>query len=195
MRLKSNPVLWIDAGGAVLTAGLLGVTAWMALSGGAAGDVSSLRGSIAASDRQVSALRAELANQRDAIEAKRQELRDKGHIPEGEPIERDLQKLAELARLNRISVVRVAPLAPRAYPGLLEVRYAFDATGTIPDLTRFFKAVEDSPFWADISHLKIESDRSGGKDDAAARGQRSAQLTISLFSAPKPGTDGEPSGT
>ena len=69
----------------------------------------------------------------------------------------------------------------------MELRYALEVAGTTPNLTWFFKSIEDAQFWADISYLKVEGEKSPRGESSD---QRLASLTISLFSSAPP--DEEP---
>jgi hypothetical protein len=60
------------------------------------------------------------------------------------------------------------------------MRYAYEITGAMPDIARFFRAVEQTEFWADISFLKVDQ---GAGPLQAGSARRVASLTISLFSA------------
>jgi len=79
-----------------------------------------------------------------------------------------------------LRIVKHHPLSARQYPDLLEQRYAYEVTGSLPDLVEFLKSIENTDFWADVSHLKV--DRGKRRKDAVSD-ERNAALTISLFSA------------
>lgn len=182
MKAGKLSLLGIDLAGGLLTAFLLGWGIWSVLTAGAEGP-SSLR----ILPGQISQAKADLAGLRRALEVQnaleiqfRSELASAGAMPAQVPQETHLKILSGLAAQNHLSVVRQLPLAPREYPGLLEQRFAYEVTGAMADLARFFKAVETSPSWTDISYLKLEH---GKKDDAS---QRSALLTFSAFSKAGP---------
>ena len=115
------------------------------------------------------------------MESRRQsQLAAVGPLPSEVPSESYLRTLSSLASENKLTVVRQLPLSPRDYPGLLEQRFAYEVSGTLPDLARFFKAVELSPSWTDISYLKVETGKS-----TEGESHRSALLTFSVFSMGK----------
>ena len=117
-------------------------------------------------------------DEQKALELRYQaELAAAGALPSQTPQETHLRELSGLAAQNHLSVVRQLPLSPREYPGVLEQRFAYEVTGTMPDLARFFKAVELSPSWTDISYLKMDQ----GKGTENTTG-RNALLTFSAFS-------------
>jgi hypothetical protein len=111
------------------------------------------------------------------------ELATSGQLPAQIPIEEYFQTLSRLAGRHHLRVVRHNPLGPRSYPGLLEQRYAYEVIGTMPDIARFFRAIEDAEFWADISYLKIDGGPPSADQGGEPTDERDAILTISLFSA------------
>ena len=104
-----------------------------------------------------------------------------GRLPTGTSVESYFQELSALALQNRLRVVRHNPLMARSYPGLLEQRFAYEVVGTLSDLAQFFKAIERTDFWADVSYLRIGDGRGSGR--SGQRAMRTAVLTISIFSA------------
>lgn len=180
---RSNAVIWIDAVGTLATVSLAALAAWLTFFAGTGprGEIAVLRDRIGTTERRLASLRVQLAAERDVVAARTEELQTTGQLPHNPEIEEDLQALAELATRNQVAVLRVAPLARKEYPGLLEIRYAVDAAGSIPDLTRFLRSIELAPFWADVSHMKIESESTPA---GGAKARRVAQLTLSLFASP-----------
>ena len=179
MKSGAWSLLAIDAVAGAITALLLGLGAWNILpeQGGGADDAQQLAGVIAGAKSDLVNLRAALEVQK-ALEVRFQaELAAAGAMPSQTPQETHLRTLSGLAAANHLSVVRQLPLSPREYPGLMEQRFAYEVTGTMPDLARFFKAVESSPGWTDISYLKIDQGK-GAKSTT----DRNALLTFSVFS-------------
>ncbi len=103
-----------------------------------------------------------------------------GQLPPDAPIEEYFQILSSLASEHQLRVVGHKPLGRRNYPGLLEQRYTYEVTGSLPDLVLFLRAIEDADFWADVSYLSIDRGRQAA---GSASTERLAALTISLFSA------------
>ncbi len=165
-----------------MTAALLAGFVWLAFARGdrAGADVKVLDRVIRTGQRDVAKLNATLEAEQVRILSYQDEMSAQGQLPLQAPIEQDLRALSTLAQDNQLEVVRVAPLASREYPGLHELRYAFDVKGAMPDMLGFFKAVEDAPFWADISYLSISRPRSGSEKSGGAL---FGNLTMSLFSA------------
>ena len=184
----------IDIVGACILIGALGVFVWLTTvrSGQSAAELDSLKGQIQAAQQDVGTLRAARDRQRAVLADRQAQLAKTGRLPLDTPIEEYFQTLSRIAAQHQLRVIRHNPLTPRRYPGLLEHRYAYELTGSTPDLLRFLKWIEDSDFWADVSYLTV--DRGPGPKDAPSNG-RVARLAISLFSAlpsdtPSPGGDG-----
>ena len=181
------PLLLLDALGAtMLVAGFL-TAFWMTFfhNEHATAELSDLTQMITSTTRDLAALRSAGERQRATLKERQAELATSGQLPAQISSEEYFQTLSGLASRHHLRVVRHNPLMPRSYPGLLEQRYAYEVTGTMPDLARFFRAIEDaerSRFWADISYLKIDA---GNRQSPGAPGtdERDAVLTISLFSA------------
>lgn len=201
------PLLLLDALGAGLSAAGLGAALWMIFFHNEHA-VSELRGytrMISSATQDLAALRSAGERQRATLKERQAELAAGGQLPVRIPLEDYFQTLSQLAVRHHLRVVRHNPLPPRSYPGLLEQRYAYEVIGTMPDLARFFKAVEDAEFWADIGYLKIDGGQPqegghsgerrnpkggevGARMDSRASSERTASLTFSLFSAAR--TDG-----
>ncbi len=128
---------------------------------------------------ELDGLRAERDRHRATLKTRRAELQKSGQLPAQAPVEEYFRTLSDLAARYRLRVVRHNPLNSRTYPGLLERRYAYEVTGSLPDLAQFFQSIEASEFWADIAYLKIDQ---GPPSPNAAR-ERVATMTISVFSA------------
>lgn len=140
-----------------------------------------LTSSIQAARQDARVLAAARDRQRATLVRHQAELAGTGQLPAETPVEEYFQTLSKIASKHRLRVIRHNPLTPRRYPGLLERRYAYEVTGSMPDLVRFLKAIEETDFWADVSYLKV--DRGTGPEHQVAN-RRVAVVTISLFSAP-----------
>jgi len=176
------PLLLLDVFGATLSAAGLLLALWMTFFHGehATTELSDLTQLISSATQNLSALRMAGDGQRATLKERQAELATSGQLPAQIPIEEYFQTLSRLAGRHNLRVVRHNPLGPRSYPGLLEQRYAYEVIGTMPDLARFFRAIEDAEFWADISYLKIDGGHGSGGEPTD---DRNAVLTISLFSA------------
>jgi hypothetical protein len=175
-------LLTIDATGGAITSLLLGIAAWSFFSSNAGGQNSlhELTTTLANARDDLADLQSAIGAQRELATRYQAELAAVGAMPGQTPQETHLRTLSGLASENHLSVVRQFPLPPREYPGIMEQRFAYEVTGTMADLARFFKAVETSPDWADISYLKVEQGQS-----TESTMDRNAVLTFSVFSMSK----------
>jgi len=139
-----------------------------------------LQQAVNTTSQELAAFRGARDKQRSILARRKAELAVTGQLPELPPTEHYFQTLSDLAEQHDLKVRRHQPVTPRFYPGLLEQRYAYELSGSLPDLVRFFRSVEGSEFWADISYLKVEGGQGGRNIN---NGERIASLTISLFSA------------
>ena len=121
--------------------------------------------------------------QRDTLRSYEAKLAETGQLPAQAPIEEYFQTLSNFAAKYNLRVVSHNPLTSRRYPGLLEQRYAYDVSGSLSDLIRFLKSIEESDFWADVSYLTLNSRNERANAAGRGRAERVAALTISLFSA------------
>ena len=181
-RQRHLSILLMDLIGAAACAGLMSVFVWFAYFRGdrTVAEIRELSGTIADARRDLVALRTSLDRQRTILQQRQAELAAGGQLPDETPIEEYFQTLSRVASAHRLHVVRHNPLAPRTYPGLLEQRYAYEVSGSMPDIARFLKAIEDARFWADVSYLKIDA---GSRQVDPASIDRVASLTISVFSS------------
>lgn len=131
--------------------------------------------------RDVEALTSELDRQRTLLVEYRERRSRVGQLPSEAPIEDYFQHLSRLAVRHHLRVVRQQPLTSRRYPGLLEQRYLYEITGSAIDLVAFLKSIENTEFWADVSHIKMEQGPRTLTDRVPGR---LAVLTLSLFSDP-----------
>ena len=165
----------------MLAAGIL-TACWMTFfhSGHFTAELRDLTLTISLSTRDLAALRSAGERQRATLHERQLELATGGQLPAQIPIEEYFQTLSRLATQHHLRVIRQNPLGPRSYPGLHEQRYAYEVIGAMPDLARFFRAIEDAEFWADISYLRING---GNRLSGVPTEEQDAVLTISLFSA------------
>jgi len=143
-------------------------------------EVVRLEHSITEGTRALTALRVSLDQSGDQLQRNRDILAQQGKLPERAPIDEYFSFLSRLADQHELRVLSHYPLGVRRYPGLLERRFAFEVIGSLSDLTRFFKDIEESSYWADIGFLKITPPQAGR---GANPRERQAQLTVCLFSA------------
>ena len=175
------PLLVIDAAGAAIVAVCVLVSVWLTAvrPDGAKSEITGLTRLIQAAQKDLIDQRAACDHQRAVLADRSAELAESGHLPEQTPLEEYFRTLSDLAARHQLRVVRQNPLSSRRYPGLLEQRFAYEKTGSTPDLVHFFKAIETIDFWADISYLKVES---GQSPYGRTPSDRVATLTLSLFS-------------
>lgn len=182
MMTKTRWSQWmLDLAGGGFLAVVLGMFVWMTLlrTEKTAITLGELERTVQSARVEIDGLRAERDRQRITLKDRRSELQKSGQLPAQAPVEEYFRTLSDLAARNRLRVVRHNPLNNRTYPGLLERRYAYEVTGSLPDLVQFFQAIEASEFWADIAYLKIDQ----GPSLPNAVRERVATLTISVFSA------------
>lgn len=175
-RSGKVPLLVIDAAGGAVVAVCVLVSVWHTAfrPDGAKSEIAGFARVIKTAQKDLAGLRTACDRQRAVLAERNAELAESGHLPEQTPVEEYFRTLSDLAARHQLRVVRQNPLSSRRYPGLLELRFAYEMTGSMPDLVRFFEAIENTDFWADISYLKVES---GQMPD-----NRVANLTLSLFS-------------
>lgn len=125
---------------------------------------------------------ATLDQRRTALAELADHLRREGAMPSRTPLERDLNTLTTLAQQTQVTIARITPLPSQEYPGLLELRFSCEASGTLPDIVAFFRAVERHPFWTDIGYLNVRpAPATDEKPDEKAL--LSLTFVVSLFSS------------
>lgn len=144
---------------------------------------------VAARRRDLAGLQSVAARQRELLAEREKQLAQTGHVPPQTPTEEYFGHLSALATQHRLKILRHNPVPSQEYPGLREERFAFDVIGAFPDLIEFFRALEASSYWADVSYLRVSSVRQEG---AAAEPAAIANLTVSLFSTPHEAAKSEP---
>ena len=181
-RQRHLSILLMDLTGAAVCAGLMSAFVWFAYFRGdrTVAEIRERSETIADARRDLAALHISLDQQRTILQQRQAELVAGGQLPDETPIEEYFQTLSRVASTHRLHVVRHNPISPRTYPGLLEQRYAYEVSGSMPDIARFLKAIEDAKFWADVSYLKIDA---GSRQAGPASIERVASLTISVFSS------------
>jgi Tfp pilus assembly protein PilO len=186
--IRRGPLFLLDLLGGSFVAACLIAVAWLTLlrEDRSAAALRDLRGAIATAKGELATIQLLREQQEALVKARRAELETRGQIPEKAPIHEYFQELSRLAHRHRLQVRSQGPLPPQSYPGLVEDRYSFEVMGTMTNMARFLREIEQSAFWADVSHLKIESAKQGQTETVNTR---EALLTISLFSVPPERTD------
>lgn len=180
---SQRPVIWIDLGGAAVTAGLvLAIGSYAATPLRQRAEKREVMASCAAARNELADAQAELDRVRKQAQQLRDKLREVGSLPKAGPRTDAHERLAALASRCRIKIISFVPAQDREYPGLVEKRLAFEAVGKTEDILRFLKAVENDESWLDIGFLRIASSAI-----ADARPQdRALSFGVSLFSATEP---------
>lgn len=191
MASRSRTTLWIiDIVGGCIVTGCIATFLWLTMiqREQTAGEISELQQIVLAARRDVALLHISLDQQAVMLADRRQQLVATGQLPDHPPVEEYFQMLSALAEERHLQVMRQQPLSSRSYPGLMEHRYAYALSGSMPGLTRFLRAIEAADYWADVSYLKFEKGTASSVENSDGR---LALLTISLFSAPpmEAGTD------
>lgn len=178
-----RPVIWIDLGGAAVTAGLiLAIGSYAATPLRQRAEKKDVMASCAAARNDLADAQAELDRVKKQAEQLQDKLREVGRLPKAGPRTDAHERLAALASRCQIKIVSFVPAQDREYPGLIEKRLAFEASGKTADILRFLKAVEEDESWLDIGFLRVSS-----STVADARPQdRMLSFGVSLFSAAEP---------
>ena len=187
---RTHPLLVIDFLGACAVGACVFAFGWLAMVRGddVSVEITDLTRVVQAAKQDLATTRSVRDRRRILLTNRRAELASSGRLPDQAPVERYFERLSTLAALHQLRVRSHRPLSPRHYPGLLELRYAYDLSGAVPDITRFLRAVEETEFWADIGFIKLER-RPGSP--LAGPTECVASLTFSLFSALPVETDSE----
>lgn len=144
-------------------------------------EINELRNRVADDRRELVSVRQRSEQADLELTKARAKLDAVGQLPAHPPVERYSQTVLDLAARHQLRVIRQNPVASRAYPGLLEERYAYEMHGATRDFVAFFAAIEMTDYWGDISYLKIDS---GASSRTGLTDNRHASFTVSLFSAP-----------
>lgn len=179
---RTRPWLAIDFVGGCAVAGCVFAFGWLTMIRGddVSVQIADLTRTVQTAKQELAVLRVVRDRRRVQLAHRRAELASRPRLPDHTPVEQYFQTLSVLAGQHRLRVRSHHPVSPRRYPGLLELRYAYELSGTMPDIIRFFRAVEETEFWADISFVKIQQ---GSGPPGGGSPQRVASLTISMFSA------------
>ena len=179
---KAVPTLMIDALGGMCVAALIVAFVWMAFlrTDSPASRIKTLGGVVTHLRSDLLRLKAQREQQTSRVSSLYAELDTLGSVPQDVALDEYFHSLARLATEYDLQMRRQNPLTPRIYAGLLEQRYACEVAGTVTGIVRFLRSIEDSEVWADVSYLRINTERSSGPHTGA---RRVAQLTISLFTA------------
>jgi hypothetical protein len=182
IKMRSRPIWVIDILGGLLTAAVLGTGTYYGVvqTEAAASDISVLTGTTRRLRSELVRLQSALDQSHAAAADSRAQLAQRGQLPRHSPVERDLQTLTQFARANRVMIAEVRPSGTVHYPGVTEVRYVLKGSGTFDALMGFFRSFEDSPFWADITHLRI--DRAPAMPDTQ-NATRDAEISVSFFAS------------
>lgn len=146
-------------------------------------DLQSLTSSARKTRSELGQLNAMREDRRDALATLRDQLTRDGAMPSRTPVEEDLTTLTALAQSNNVRIARVTPLPRQEYPGLLELRYSCEAGGTMPNIMDFLRAVENHPFWMDISYLDLRQPFQQVALDDDKEEKQSLAFVVSLFSS------------
>ena len=180
--MRRHTLLMIDATGVLLTGVLLTTAAWYAF---LKPDSATSRVRVVSDD--VDQSRADLRQLQMALDRQAASNRSlktlaaqEERLPSKSPVENDLRIITSLAKSNNVKLVSVAPTSEVRYPGVLELRYRVDTTGTYPDHVRFLAAFERCSLWADVTHMRV---RRSVRDVNELEPICKSELTLSFFSA------------
>lgn len=178
--MTGKPLWMIDLAGALLASVILACGGYFGLvrTQSVSDNINRLTASTRNLRVQSAEMQAQLHQAQTAADTSRTELSQRGRLPQQTPVERDLQTLTQYARTNRLTIAEVRPLGTVRYPGVIELRYVLRVSGTFDALVGFFTAFESSPFWADLTHMKIDAPAIGPEP-----APRTAELTVSFFAS------------
>lgn len=180
--MKLRTLLIIDVAGALFTCGLLTTVAWYAFlkPETATSRMRQLTDEAEQSRADLGRLQMALDRQAASNHKLKGLAAQKGRLPTKSPVEHDLRTITALAEANNVSFVLVAPTSKVRYPGVLELRYRVNTTGTYPDNLRFLAAFEQCSLWADVTHMRV---RRSVADVNELEPICKSELTLSFFSA------------
>ncbi len=144
-------------------------------------DIRRNRNVVESAQRDLTTLNALRDEQRALLVRRSAELEKSGQLPVQAPTMEYLQTVSELATDHHLRLIGNRPAGSRNYVGLFEERIECELGGSLRDMVRFFHAIEETDYWADIGYLKVTG-RTGSANGAFD--QPKALLTFSLFSAP-----------
>jgi hypothetical protein len=139
--------------------------------------------------QDVGDLQPRVARQAAITRRLEQELANRDPLLGPTQVEQNLSHITELARANRLQLVEVIPLSSVEYPGIHELRYHLTGRGRYADWLAFMGVFEQSPFWADITHLRLAG--SGKSDTQPTDAVLQGAFTVSFFSTAEGGQDAE----
>lgn len=177
-----NKALLIDVAGGVLFAVMVVVSVVLAVveSGHASQRISETRNFIESTETALRTAQSELIQLEHDLEARRDGMAEGATLPSEQSTEAFFQRLSALAAQHELRVLRQSPLGVQRYPGIVERQFAFELAGSVPGLASFLRAFEERGDWADIAYIDLGGAVTGGD---AARGDRTASLTVSLYAA------------
>lgn len=173
----------IDLAGGAVVAALLVAAFWLFFVEGERTDrqIQALTELLHHGEQDRDSLRAAEQKQDRVLAERQRELTETGQLPDRPPMETYFQFLSRRATHHGLTVLRHQPIAERRYTGLIEHCFAYEIRGAYAPIVAFLQDVERSEHWADVGYLKIDR---GALVNAARADGRTAQLTVSLFSAP-----------
>jgi hypothetical protein len=193
MKRSVGGNIWlVDLAGGMALACLLAASGWLGLVRGreTVADLKGAAAEVASRRRDLASLQSVATRQRTTLAEKEKQLAQSGRLPHETPTEEYFEFLSMLAAQHQLRILKHNPMPSQEYPGLREDRFAFDVVGTFPNLVLFFQGIESSPYWADVSYLRVSSTAPDGGGQTAPSAV--ANLTVSLFSAPPEKQKGEP---
>jgi len=178
---RFGATLWIDLGGAALALALgAGVFQYVSRPFRDRDKLDNLQASKSGMERDLADVLARVDECRTQVTARQQTLREAGRLPDHAPIVECQSLLAALASDNNIRITSFLPLQDRDYPGLLEKRFTFEASGRMGDVLRFLRSIETDGKWADIGYLTLSRGVPAGPSDP---GVRQLSFAVSVFAS------------
>lgn len=192
---KNREFTWrlrvLDLAGGATCVLLVGAAAWLAFVhlGQAQQEAQVLRADVETARQTLSTVEAAGKRQETLVLARQGALAERGRLPDAAPVEEYRSAMVAAADAHQLTVLGYSLGASRRYGDVSEQCLLFQVSGAAANLMRFLRAVEESPFWADIGYLRVEGDDAIGPANSAPR---RASLTFSLFASTAPASGNQP---
>ena len=124
----------------------------------------------------LSSVQKELQLERDYAQ-RLEQAKNEGRLLENSPMEQNLKLLTELVERQSLLLTKVTPGSFNQSENIAQRRFLLKSSGRFEDMVSFFAQFETSPFWADVTHVKITRSVLPGSSAAG-----DLELAVSFFS-------------
>lgn len=177
MKMKSLAVVDVIGALAALACAAVGVGFGLIGSDQTAQRIDSLTNQSAQLNSRLEGLSAALHRQKDLLQQRTAAFGARDLLPETSSADQELRAVTDLARTNGLEVTGMVPMGYWDYPGIREVRYRMNVTGSYAGFVRFLDAFERAASWSDVTYIKLAS------DDPRDSNDKHGELTLSLYAA------------